>query len=57
MFSVVPLMTPSVDPDPIANFRHLISPSPDTAREAPRIDPGKMGVVAYASAKSDGERA
>jgi len=68
MFSVVPLqslsvMMPSVDSDPVASFRRLIAPPPDTTREAPRIDPRKVraivdrGVVAYASGKTDGERA
>jgi hypothetical protein len=68
MFSSRPLtslsaMTTPVDPDPVASFRHLIAPPPDTAREAPRIDPRRMrtivdrGVVGYASAKTDAERA
>ena len=68
MFSNTPLtslsaMTTPVDPDPVASFRQLIAPPPDTAREAPRIDPRRMrtivdrGVVGYASAKTDGERA
>jgi hypothetical protein len=68
MFSSTPLtslsaMTTPVDPDPVASFRHLIAPPPDTAREAPRMDPRRMrtivdrGVVGYASAKTDAERA
>jgi hypothetical protein len=56
-------MTPPVDPDPIASFRDLVAVPPDTAREAPHIDPRRMralvdrGVVEYASAKTDGDRA
>jgi len=68
MFSIAPLtslstMTPPVDPDPIASFRDLVALPPDTAREAPHIDPRRMrtlvdrGVVEYASAKTDGDRA
>ena len=68
MFSIAPLtslsaMTTPVDPDPVASFRQLIALPPDTAREAPHIDPRRMrtivdrGVVGYASAKTDGERA
>jgi hypothetical protein len=69
MFSIAPLtslsamvMTP-VDPDPVASFRQLITLPPGTAREAPRIDPRRIrtmvdrGVVEYASAKTDGDRA
>jgi hypothetical protein len=69
MFSIAPLtslsamvMTP-VDPDPVASFRQLIAVPPGAAREAPRIDPRKIrtivdrGVVEYASAKTDGDRA
>ena len=68
MFSNAPLtalpavMTP-IDPDPAARFRKLIALPPGTAREAPRIDPRRIrtmvdrGVVEYASAKTDGERA
>ena len=68
MFSSAPLtalpavMTP-IDPDPVASFRQLIALPPGTAREAPRIDPRKIrtmvdrGVVEYASAKTDGDRA
>ena len=69
MFSIAPLtslsamvMTP-VDPDPVASFRQLIAVPPGTAREAPRIDPRRIrtivdrGVVEYASAKTDGDRA
>jgi hypothetical protein len=56
-------MAPQVDPDPVASFRQLIALPPDTAREAPHIDPRTMraivdrGVVAYASAKTDTDRA
>jgi len=68
MFSIAPLtslsaMTPQVDPDPVASFRQLIALPPDTAREAPHMDPRTMraivdrGVVAYASAKTDTDRA
>jgi hypothetical protein len=68
MFSIAPLtslsaMTPPVDPDPVASFRDLVAVPPDTAREAPHIDPRRMrtivdrGVVEYASAKTDGDRA
>src|SRR5262245_63224899 len=66
MFSIAPLtslsaMTPPVDPDPVASFRQLIALPP--AREAPHIDPRTMraivdrGVVAYASARTDTDRA
>ena len=68
MFSIAPLtslsaMTPPVDPDPVTSFRDLIAVPPHTAREAPHIDPRRMrmmvdrGVVEYASAKTDGDRA
>ena len=68
MFSIAPLtslpaMTPPVDPDPVASFRDLVAVPPDTAREAAHIDPRRMrtivdrGVVEYASAKTDGDRA
>ena len=68
LFSVAPLTSlsailPSVDPDPVASFRQLIALPSDTAHEAPHIDPRRMrtivdrGVVGYASAKTDGERA
>jgi hypothetical protein len=68
MFSIAPLaslseMTPPVDHDPVAAFRQLIALPPSAAREAPYIDPRRMrtildrGVVGYASAKSDGDRA
>src|SRR5215813_11977022 len=68
MFSIAPLtslsaMTPPVDPDPVASFRQLIALPPDTAREAPHIDPRTMraivdrGVVEYASARTDADRA
>ena len=56
------MMTP-IDPDPVASFRQLIALPPGTAREAPRIDPRRIrtivdrGVVEYASAKTDGDRA
>jgi hypothetical protein len=69
MFSIAPLtslsamvMTP-VDPDPVASFRQLIALPPGSSREAPRIDPRRIrtivdrGVVEYASAKTDGDRA
>ena len=68
MFSIAPLTSLSaiitpVDPDPIASFRQLIALPPGGAREAPRIDPRRIraivdrGVVDYASAKTDGDRA
>jgi hypothetical protein len=68
LFSVAPLtslsaISTSVDPDPAASFRQLIALPSDTAHEAPHVDPRTMrtifdrGVVGYASAKSDGERA
>jgi hypothetical protein len=68
MFSIAPLtslsaMTPPVDPDAVASFRQLIVLPSDTAREAPHIDPRRMrtivdrGVVEYASAKTDADRA
>jgi hypothetical protein len=68
MFSMAPLtslsaMVTPVDPDPVASFRQLIALPPGTAREAPRIDPRRIrtmvdrGVVEYASAKTDGDRA
>jgi hypothetical protein len=67
-FSIAPLtslsaMTLPVDPDPAASLRDLVAVPPDTAREAPHVDPRTMraivdrGVVAYASAKTDAERA
>jgi hypothetical protein len=66
MFSSAPLtslsaMTPPVDPDPVASFRDLIAVPP--ARESLHLDPRRMramvdrGVVEYASAKTDGDRA
>jgi hypothetical protein len=66
-YSVAPLrslslMTASVDPDPVASFGQLIA-SPDSARAAPHVDPRKLhaiadrGVVGYANAKTDGDRA
>jgi hypothetical protein len=68
MFSIAPLtslsaMVTPVDPDPVASFRQLIALPPGTMREAPRIDPRRIrmivdrGVVEYASAKTDGDRA
>lgn len=68
MFSIAPLtslsaMTPPVDPDPAASFRDPVAVPPDNPREAPHIDPRGMrtivdrGVVEYASAKTDGDRA
>ena len=68
MFSIAPLTSLSaiitpVDPDPIASFRQLIALPAGGAREAPRIDPRRIrtivdrGVVDYASAKTDGDRA
>jgi len=68
MFSIAPLtslsaMTPPVDSDPVASFRDPIAVPPDTAREAPHIDPRRIrtmvdrGVVEYASAKTDRDRA
>jgi len=64
MFSIAPLtslsaMTPPVDPDPVASVRDFVAVPPDTAREAPNIDPRRMrmivdrGVVEYASAKTN----
>jgi hypothetical protein len=61
MFSVAP-QTPA-EPDPVASFRQLIAPPSDTARETLHIDPRRIrtivdrGVVGYASAKTDEERA
>jgi hypothetical protein len=68
MFSTAPLtslsaMAPPVDPDPIMDFRDPIAVPPDTEREVLHIDPRRIrtmvdhGVVEYASAKTDGERA
>ena len=68
VFSSAPLtslsaMTTPVGPDPDARYRQLIALPHDTAREAPHIDPRRMrtivdrGVVRYASAKTDGDRA
>ena len=68
VFSSAPLtslsaMTTPVGPDPDASYRQLIALPHDTAREAPHIDPRRMrtivdrGVVRYASAKTDGDRA
>ena len=56
-------MTAPVDSDPVTSFRQLIALPPDTARAAPHVDPRKLraiadrGVVGYANAKTDGERA
>ena len=68
MFSLSPLtslsaMVTPVDPDPVASFRQLIVLPPGSTREAPRIDPRRIrtivdrGVVEYASAKTNGDRA
>jgi len=68
MFSIAPLTSLSavvtpVDPDPVASFRQLIALPPGSTREPPRIDPRRIraivdrGVVEYASAKTDGDRA
>jgi hypothetical protein len=68
MFFIAPLtslsvMTTPVDPDPVTSFRNLLAVPPDTAREEPHIDPRRMrtivdrGVIGYASAKTDGDRA
>jgi hypothetical protein len=68
MFSISPLTSPTamvtpVDPDPVASFRQLIALPSGSTREAPRIDPRRIrtivdrGVVEYASAKTDGDRA
>jgi hypothetical protein len=68
MFSMAPLTSLSavvtpVDTDPVASFRQLIALPPGSTREPPRIDPRKIrtmvdrGVVEYASAKTDGDRA
>ena len=67
-FSIAPLtslsaMTTPASPDPVTSFRNLPAVPPDTAREAPHIDPRRIraivdrGVVGYASAKTDGDRA
>ena len=68
MFSSAPLtslpaMMAPIDRDPVASFRQLIALPHGTAREAPRIDPRRIrtivdrGVVEYASAKTDADRA
>jgi hypothetical protein len=60
--SVPAVMTP-VDPDRVASFRGRIALPPSTTRKAPGIDPRMIrtivdrGVVEYASAKTDGDRA
>jgi hypothetical protein len=60
--SVPAVMTP-VDPDPVASFRGRMALPPGSTRQAPGIDPRMIrtivdrGVVEYASAKSDGDRA
>jgi hypothetical protein len=52
-----------VDPDPVASFRERVALPPGTTGKAPGIDPRTIrtivdrGVVAYASAKTDGDRA
>jgi hypothetical protein len=66
-FSAAPLrslslVTASVDSDPVASFRQLIA-VPDSPRAAPHVDPRKLraiadrGIVGYANAKTDGDRA
>src|SRR5262245_53657124 len=56
-------LTPQAVPDPVASVRQLIALPRDTAPEAPHMDPRTMraivdrGVVAYASAKTDTDRA
>jgi hypothetical protein len=47
MFSIAPLtsLSPPVDPDPVTGFRDLIAVPPDTAREAPYIDPRRMRMM------------
>jgi hypothetical protein len=68
MFSIAPLTSLSavvapVDPDPVASFRQLIALPPGGTREPPRIDSRRIrtivdrGVVEYASARTDGDRA
>jgi hypothetical protein len=68
MFSMAPLTSLSavvtpIDPDPVASFRQLIALPPGTMRDTPRVDPRRIrtivdrGVVEYASAKTDGDRA
>ena len=60
--SVPAVMTP-VDPDAVASFRGRIALPPVATRKAPGIDPRMIrtivdrGVVEYASAKTDGDRA
>lgn len=55
--------TAAIDPDPFAGFQQLKALPQDAARPKPRIDPVSLrtmvdrGVVAYASAKTDAERA
>jgi hypothetical protein len=56
-------VTTPVDPDTVASYRQLRALPHDTAREVPHIDPRRMrtivdrGVVRYASAKTDADRA
>jgi hypothetical protein len=56
------MMTP-VDTNPVASFRERIALPPGTTRQAPGIDPRMVrtivdrGVVEYASAKTDADRA
>jgi hypothetical protein len=68
VFSTAPLtslsaITPGIDSDPVASFRELIALPRDASRENAHIDPRRMrtifdrGVVTYASAKNDDDRA
>ncbi len=56
------MMTP-VPPDPVARFRDFTALPPASTRQAPGLDPRMIrtivdrGVVEYASAKTDGDRA
>jgi hypothetical protein len=58
-----PAITASVDPDPVASFRQLITPPAETRRPAPQIDPRMLrkivdrGVATFASSATDAERA
>jgi hypothetical protein len=58
-----PAMLTPVDPDPVASFRERIALPPGPTRKAPGIDPRMVrmivdrGVVEYASAKTDADRA
>jgi hypothetical protein len=55
--------TAPIDPDPFAGSHRLAALPHDAVRGAPRVDPGRLrtivdrGVVAYASAKTDADRA